>query len=150
VNNFNYLRYCNQNYLGQTTQPPNYSCHLNNTTAEFTWVNSLFSHSTLNITANCSLSQCSSNTQGCRVVQTFCFDYRTQNNHSYCAPASDCSLLTPCQNTCSSNEYVCVVNTCCEPKTRCLPLAFTTFCPQISNLFLTIYKKICNISIHYR
>lgn len=97
----------------------------------------MISHSASNLSTNCSVSQCSTNTHSCHTSETYCFEYRTQNNTIYCAPASLCSILEPCNGTCSSNAFVCVVNSCCEPKQRCLPLLFTTFCPQIRKIAST-------------
>ena len=119
------------NYLGQTTATPNYFCNQNNNTVEFTlsWSN----HSAWNPTSNCSLQQCSgsSNNNSCRSSLTPCFDYRTLNNTSYCAPAIQCSILEPCDNitnTCASNTSVCIVNSCCSSQPICLPLSWTNFC----------------------
>ena len=104
---------------------------MQDTTVEFNYVASTFSHSAFDSRTNCSVAQCNSSNHSCRSSQASCFEYRTQNNISYCAPASDCSILQPCNNTCSSNSSVCVINSCCEPKARCLPLTFTTFCSLV-------------------
>jgi len=120
--------------LGQTTLSSEYTCPANNGTTVFTHVSSTYSHSVLNMQMNCSVSECQTGTHNCRSSQTLCFDYRTQNNVSYCAPAVDCSILEPCNGSCSSNLFVCVINSCCQPNARCLPLAFTTFCPSDSKI----------------
>ena len=119
-----------------TAQSSSYTCSQNSSTVEF----SLFSsfHSAWNSVSNCSLVQCASYNDNCRLSQTPCFDYRTINNTSYCAPASLCSILSPCNNStngCSSNTSVCVVNSCCSPRTVCLPLSWTTFCPMAGQFF---------------
>lgn len=118
-----------------------YTCSANNATAEFSSVAPTFSHSAWNSTENCSLTQCQTSTHDCRSSQTHCFDYRTVNNISYCAPASDCFILEACNGTCSSNLFVCVINTCCRPKARCLPLFLTTLCPSSSktNMIQRLY-----------
>jgi len=121
-------------FLGQTTEPLNYICPLNNTTTEFSLVNVSFSHSAFSNATNCSVSLCSSDNHNCRNSETPCFDYRTQNGVQYCAPAIYCSLLESCNGTCTSSSSVCVINTCCEPNTICLPLAFTIFCPLIGKI----------------
>ena len=67
-----------------------------------------------------------------RISSTPCFDYRSINNQQYCAPASVCSLLQPCHSsnhTCPSNSFVCVINSCCQPRNVCLPIEWTTLCP---------------------
>ena len=100
--------------IGQTTQSSEYFCINNNFTLTFTL--SSFSHSALDYSSNCSLSECN-------------------NNISYCAPACLCSILESCDNitnTCSSNTSVCVINSCCQLKTLCLPLEWTTWCPSAS------------------
>lgn len=119
------------NYLGSSFQFSTYTCPANNETVEFSSVSSVFSHSALNTSTNCAVTQCQSNDYNCRNSQTLCFSYRTQNNTSYCGPAVDCSILTPCNGTCSSNQYACVINTCCQPQGRCLPLFLTTFCQSL-------------------
>ncbi|CAF1407374.1 unnamed protein product, partial [Adineta steineri] len=74
---------------GQTTQLPNYYCTENNVSIQFTLSSS--SHSASNPASSCSLQQCNvnltnSNNDNCRSSSTPCFDYRTINNISYCAP----------------------------------------------------------------
>lgn len=101
---------------------------MNNETAIFSLVPSTSSHSALDISGNCSVARCQSNDYECRNSQTPCFNYRTQNSMSYCAPATACSILSACNGSCSSNMFVCVMNTCCQPQGRCLPLYLTTFC----------------------
>jgi hypothetical protein len=119
-------------FLGQTTETPNYSCSENNFTVKFTYSKS--SHSAWEPTSNCSLLQCdaqSSNDSSCRSSSTSCFDYRTINNTSHCAPGILCSILEPCNNityNCTSNNSVCIINSCCSPQAVCLPLSFTSFC----------------------
>ena len=125
--------------LGQTTQP-NYSCYENNSTVTFTL--SSLDHSAQQTSTNCFLSTCnesSSNNSSCLSSLTPCFAYRSWNNTRYCAPAIDCSILTPCDNVtnqCASNTLVCIVNSCCSPQAVCLPLFVTEICtanPGISN-----------------
>ena len=128
------INYLNSNiYLGQTTtQSSSYTCPVSDVTAQFSAVTSTYSHSALNIQASCSIAQCQSTDDSCRNSQTPCFNYQTQNNVGYCGPAVDCSILQPCNDTCSSNQSVCVMNTCCQPAGRCLPLYLTTLCPMTS------------------
>ena len=95
-----------------------------------------------------SLSKCNND---CCSLNTPCFDYRTIKNQSYCAPASRCSILESCdRNTgeCRSNTSVCIVNSCCTPKTVCLPLSWTSLCPSISKLYVIkyIYIRIKKVS----
>ncbi|CAF1432721.1 unnamed protein product [Adineta ricciae] len=110
------------------------SCALQNNNVEFTL--STASHSASNSTSSCSLQQCittSANNQTCSLSPTPCFNYRTANNISYCAPAIDCPVLQPCNNvtySCASNDSVCIVNSCCSPTAVCLPLLTTNFCPR--------------------
>jgi len=124
----------NQNYLGKLIQSSSYTCDQNDLTIEFSLSSS--SHSAWDSSSNCSLSQCNSNYNNtCSLSPTPCFDYRTINNQSYCALASLCSLLEPCNDTCSSNTSICIINSCCQPKTRCLPLSWTNICPSSSKNF---------------
>ncbi|CAF1343097.1 unnamed protein product [Adineta steineri] len=89
-----------------------------------------------NSTSNCSLQQCNvnlnnSNNNSCLSSSTPCFDYRTINNSRYCAPGILCSILERCDNTtqtCSSNDSVCVINSCCSSQAVCLPLLATQMC----------------------
>ncbi|CAF4099959.1 unnamed protein product, partial [Adineta steineri] len=117
---------------GQTTQLPNYSCSENNATIQFTLSSS--SHSASNSTSSCSLQQCNTslnNNDNCRSSSTPCFDYRTINNISYCAPGILCSILERCDNitqTCSSNNSICVINSCCSSQAVCLPFLATRMC----------------------
>ncbi|CAF3023835.1 unnamed protein product [Rotaria sp. Silwood2] len=117
---------------GQTTSVPNYYCYENNDSVQFTL--SLSSHSAWQPTLNCSLQQCNTSFNDnsiCRSSTTPCFDYRTLNYTSYCAPGILCSILEPCNNTnynCASNTSVCIVNSCCSPQTVCLPLSWLNFC----------------------
>ncbi|CAF3896181.1 unnamed protein product, partial [Adineta steineri] len=116
----------------QTTQLANYSCSENNVSIQFTLSSS--SHSAWNPTSNCSLQQCDISLNGnnnCLSSSTPCFDYRTINNISYCAPGILCSILERCDNntqTCSSNSSVCIINSCCSPQAVCLPLLATQMC----------------------
>jgi hypothetical protein len=123
--------------IGQATPSPTYTCEQNNFSIDFNL--SSASHSAWSSSSNCSLSQCNNNNNNsCRLSMTPCFDYRTTHNVSYCAPASLCSILELCNNitgTCTSNTSVCVVNSCCEPKPVCLPLAWITFCPSTRQFF---------------
>jgi hypothetical protein len=122
----------NEQFLGQTTEIPNYTCNEGDDTVKFTQFSS--SHSASQPASNCSLQQChvsSSNSNSCRSSSTPCFDYRTLTNSSYCAPGILCSILELCDNTtytCASNTSVCIVNSCCSPQAVCLPLQFTNFC----------------------
>ncbi|CAF3979030.1 unnamed protein product, partial [Adineta steineri] len=71
----------------------------NNATIQFTLSSS--SHSASNSTSSCSLQQCNTslnNNDNCRSSSTPCFDYRTINNISYCAPGILCSILERCDN----------------------------------------------------
>ena len=135
--------------LGQTTQPPIYSCVENDSTVFFTLSSS--NHSAQLTSTNCFVSTCNasaSTNSSCRSSLTSCFDYRTLNNTSYCAPGVDCSILTPCDNVtnqCASNTSVCVVNSCCSPRAVCLPLVFTTFCTQ-NSVMLNITGKLFILS----
>ncbi|CAF1002235.1 unnamed protein product [Adineta steineri] len=120
------------NSIGQTTQLPNYSCSENNASIQFTLSSS--SHSAWNPTSNCALQQCNTSLNGnnnCLSSLTPCYDYRTINNISYCAPGILCSILETCDNitqTCSSNTSVCVINSCCSSQAVCLPLLATQMC----------------------
>ncbi|CAF1943851.1 unnamed protein product [Rotaria magnacalcarata] len=110
-----------------STAVPNYYCNA----VEFTLSSS--DHSASKTTLNCSLQKCnvSSNENTCRSSTTPCFDYRTLNNISYCAPGILCSILAPCNNVtynCTSITSVCVINSCCSPQAVCLPLASLGFC----------------------
>ncbi|CAF1065495.1 unnamed protein product [Adineta steineri] len=117
---------------GQTTQLPNYSCSENDVSIQFTLSSSF--HSASNLTSNCSLQQCNTSlnsNNNCLSSSTPCFDYRTINNISYCAPGILCSILETCGNiaqTCSSNNSVCVINSCCSSQAVCLPFLATQMC----------------------
>ncbi|CAF1578477.1 unnamed protein product [Adineta steineri] len=123
------------NSLGQTTQLPNYSCSENNVSIQFTLSSS--SHSAWNQTSNCSLQQCDISSNGSNSFlssSTPCFDFRTINNISYCAPGILCSILEACDNitqTCSSNNSICVINSCCSPQAVCLPVSATQMCERV-------------------
>ena len=101
------------------------------------------SHSAWQSSTNCNMSQCPMNASydnGCRASSTPCFDYRSLNNTSYCAPAVDCSILESCNNIthdCASNSSVCVNNSCCSPQAVCLPLSATNFCKSGSEILST-------------
>lgn len=97
------------------------------------------SHSARDNATNCTLCPCveptNTTNSSCRLSTTPCFDYRTQNNTAYCAPASLCQFMPPCDNTtqqCTSNNSVCVVNTCCGQPV-CLPLWWTSFCQSFQS-----------------
>ncbi|CAF1415661.1 unnamed protein product [Adineta ricciae] len=119
---------------GRTIALASSSCASQSNNVEFTL--STASHSASNPTSSCSLQQCittSANNQTCSLSPTPCFNYRTTNNISYCAPAIDCPVLQPCNNvtySCASNDSVCIVNSCCSPIAVCLPLLTTNFCPR--------------------
>ncbi|CAF4391335.1 unnamed protein product, partial [Adineta steineri] len=106
------------NSIAQTTQLPDYSCDEDDVSIQFALLSS--SHSAWNSISNCSLQQCNISLNGsdnCLSSSTPCFDYQTINNTSYCAPAILCSILERCDNvtqTCSSNDSVCVINSCCS------------------------------------
>ncbi|CAF1482448.1 unnamed protein product, partial [Adineta steineri] len=124
------------NSIGQTTQIPNYSCSDNNASIHFTLSSS--SHSASNSTSNCFLQQCivnsNNNNNSCRSSSTPCFDYRTINNISFCAPGILCSILERCDNitqTCPSNNSICIINSCCSSSQPvCLPLLATQVCER--------------------
>ncbi|CAF1493318.1 unnamed protein product [Adineta steineri] len=123
----------------QTTQLPNYSCSENNVSIQFTLSSSF--HSAWNSTSNCSLQQCNTSLNGnnnCLSSTTTCFDYRTTNNIRYCAPGILCSILEECDNitqACSSNNSVCVINSCCSSQAVCLPLLATQMCKTGTNTY---------------
>ncbi|CAF0885277.1 unnamed protein product [Adineta steineri] len=127
------------NSIGQTTQLPNYSCTENNASVQFTLSSS--SHSASNPTSYCALQQCNTSLNGndnCRSSSTPCFDYRTINNISYCAPGILCSILERCDSitqTCSSNNSVCVINSCCSSQAVCLPFLATYMCKTGTNTY---------------
>ncbi|CAF1034358.1 unnamed protein product [Adineta steineri] len=122
------------NSIGQTTQLPNYSCSENNVSIKLTLSSS--SHSAWNPTSNCSLQQCNTSLNGnnnCRSSSTPCYDYRTITNISYCAPGILCSILERCDNitqTCSLNNSICVINSCCSSQAVCLPFLATQMCER--------------------
>ncbi len=130
-------------FLGQTTEAPNYSCSENDVNVKFTL--SSLPHSASYPTSNCSLQQCivSSNTNdSCRSSSTPCFDYLSYDNNSYCAPGILCSILEACDNitfTCTSNTSVCIVNSCCLPQAVCLPLLLTNLCTRGTD---TLYSNL--------
>lgn len=107
------------------------------------------SHSAWQSSSNCQLLLCnqnsSNNNDSCRLSSTPCFDYRTANNTSYCAPGTLCSLLEPCNNItggCSSNMSVCIMNSCCMPQAVCLPLFLTNLCLSRNNTSEYIILKV--------
>ncbi|CAF1247245.1 unnamed protein product [Adineta ricciae] len=107
----------------RTTEASNYTCDETDTQVEFSL--SVLSHSGQNQLSNCLLQSCnsySSNNGTCRLESTPCFDYRTSNNRSFCAPGIQCSILESCDNithTCSSREM-------------CLPIVTTRFCRRVN------------------
>ncbi len=117
-------------YLGQMTQASQYFCSINNSSVKFTLSSS--SHSAWQPSLNCSLTLCNvSSNNICRSSGTPCFDYRTNTNASYCAPAALCSVMQPCNNItaqCASNTSVCIVNSCCAAQAVCFPLSWTSLC----------------------
>ncbi len=130
-------------FLGQTTEAPNYSCSENNVTVKFTVSSS--PHSASYSTSNCSLQQSivsSSNNDSCRSSSRPCFDYRSLDNSTYSAPGVLCSILEACDNityTCTSNTSICIVNSCCSPQAVCLPLLLTNFCTRGTD---TLYSNL--------
>jgi hypothetical protein len=103
-------------------------------------------HSAWNSISNCSLQQCygsSINNNSCLLSLTPCFNYRTFNNISYCAPGILCSILELCDNmtnTCTSNTSVCIVNSCCSSQPICFPLSSTNLCMLGNDTF---YSSLC-------
>ncbi|CAF4378045.1 unnamed protein product, partial [Adineta steineri] len=130
----------------QTTQLPNYSCSENNVSIQF--ILSSSSHSAWNSTSSCSLQQCflnsnNNNNNSCLSSSTPCFDYRTINNISYCAPGILCSILERCDNitqTCSSNNSICVINSCCSPQAVCLPFLARQMCNTGMNTYCLHFR----------
>lgn len=130
---------CNNSFEGQNTQAPSYSCSIENSNLQFTLWSS--SHSAREAASNCALQSCSgsstSNNHSCYRPLTRCFTYRTAINIPYCAPGFLCSLLDPCDNrtgTCASNTSVCIIDSCCNPPERCLPLASANLCSFATEL----------------
>ena len=118
----------------QTIHSSSYTCDQNDFTIKFRLSSS--SHSSWDELSNCALSPCITTNDRSRSSQISCFDYRTIDNISYCAPASLCSILEPCDNiTCTSNTSVCIVNSCCQTKTVYLPLKWTSLCSSTSQFF---------------
>ena len=102
-------------------------------------------HSAVQPTSNCLLQQChvssNNNNNDCRSLSTPCYDYRTVNNTSYCAPGVLCSILEARNNInykCSSNTSVCIINSCCSPQAVCLPLSWINFCKLGKNTHFTL------------
>ncbi|CAF1365000.1 unnamed protein product [Adineta ricciae] len=118
---------------GPATLASTYSCHQNNVDVQFTL--SIATHSASNPASNCYVQQCNVTSTGnntCSLPPAPCFNYLSINNVSYCAPGVQCSVLELCDNvtnTCSSNNSICIVNSCCSPTAVCLPLSVTNFCP---------------------
>lgn len=115
------------------TEAYTFTCNQNTSSIGFSLLSTF--HSAWNSTLNCTLSQCHvSSNDSCRLSPTPCFDYRSVDDQSFCAPASLCSILESCDNitnTCSSNTSICIVNSCCQPRKVCLPLMFTQLCSSI-------------------
>ncbi len=129
-----YYFYCQS--LGQTTDPTSYTCNENNFNIRIS--RSTSPHSAFDNSSNCSLSQCTNNNNSCLSSNAHCFGYRSINNQSYCAPGSLCSILEPCDNItgqCATNTSVCIVNSCCLPKTKCLPLSLINLCSSASKCY---------------
>ena len=126
---------------GSVIQSSTYSCIENNLQIEYSL--SYSSHSARNLTSDCALSKCNNPNNTCRSSDTPCFNYRNVNNERFCAPASICSILEPCNNItgeCSSKTSVCIVNSCCSTKSVCLPLVWANLCS--SKGILTIVTMI--------
>lgn len=126
-----------QSNLGQTTQASSYYCYENNAMATFSLSSS--THSAWQPILNCTLQKCNltlnSNNQ-CRPSSTPCFNYRTINNASFCAPGIDCSILESCNNvnySCSSNSSTCIINSCCPSQAVCLPSSLKYYCKSGKN-----------------
>lgn len=120
---------------------------MDNTTVGLTFISLFSPHSASNSSAECYLVQCTDNRyNSCRPSQAPCFRYRTASNITYCAPGSLCSLLEPCDNltgSCSSNTSVCIVNSCCTPKSVCLPISWTSLCPSAGQIIENLrYEKV--------
>lgn len=119
-------------FLGQVPSTSSQSCRVNSAAFDFSPTSS--NHSAWQPATNCSLSQCSSSfslNNNCRSSSTPCFDYRTVNNTSVCAPAVLCSLLEPCNNItnqCASDNFVCIINSCCTTQAVCLPVSAASLC----------------------
>ncbi|CAF4693559.1 unnamed protein product [Rotaria sp. Silwood1] len=112
------------------------------------------SHSAWESSSSCSLflynDDTNSNNNSCRSSMTLCFNYHTNNNISYCAPASRCSILEPCDNvtgTCVSDTSVCIIDSCCVPKIVCLPLSWTLLC-SLTKLGSFLRHYFHNIYLH--
>ncbi|CAF0977057.1 unnamed protein product [Adineta steineri] len=124
------------NSIGQTTQLPDYSCSENDVSIQF--ILSSSAHSAWNSAANCSLQQCNvnltNNMNNCLSSSTSCFNYRTINNITYCAPGILCSILERCNNItqiCSSNNSICITNSCCSSQAVCLPFLAAQMCERV-------------------
>ncbi len=128
-------------FIGRATNPTNFSCIESNFHIQFTY--SSASHSAWQPSLDCSLSSCvqslnNSYSSSCLSTSISCFDYRTINNVSYCAPPSSCSILEPCDNItneCVSNTSVCVINSCCIPRAVCLPLLWVSVCRSVFDTY---------------
>lgn len=137
----NYLLELNVLIIGKKLflgQPSNYSCSTDDLNVDFSL--SFLSHSAWESTTNCTLSKCNINSTmntRCYSLSVPCFNYRTINNVSICAPAVECSILELCNNNtsqCTSNTSVCVINSCCSIQAVCLPLSMTSFCSPGNNI----------------
>ena len=144
----------NKRILGQTTLVPNYFCDQNSDSVEFTL--SPLSHSAWKPASNCSLDECvlSFHNNSCRSSTTPCFDYRTLNNTRYCAPGILCSILEACNSTtstCTSDDLVCVINSCCSPQAVCIPASWTSFCALGNKIvYIDEYDPIlCTSLMHF-
>ncbi len=85
---------------------------------------------TLRSSSKCSVNPCTnSSLLNCVSIERVCFDFQTNNGTSFCAPASSCELLDPCDDNgyCTSNTSVCIFNSCCTQPV-CLPLILVNLC----------------------
>jgi hypothetical protein len=85
---------------------------------------------TIRSSSKCSVQLCAySSLLNCTSNEGACFNFQTNNGTSFCAPASSCELLDPCDHNgyCSSNTSVCIINSCCTQPV-CLPLILADFC----------------------
>lgn len=124
---------------GQTTTARDNHCIEMNNEIEFS--QSSLPHSEYQFVLNCSLAKCSLNSNGnnsCKSSSTPCFDYRSYDNNSYCAPGVLCDILETCNNITRScaNGVIGIVKSCCSPRAICLPLIATSFCPLGKESFL--------------
>ncbi|CAF4448156.1 unnamed protein product [Rotaria socialis] len=130
--------------LNQTTRANNYFGYQNSSTVQITLSSS--AHTAWQSTSNCSVQQCNislNNDNNCRSSSIPCYNYLSFNSTSYCAPGILCSILQSCYNvalSCGSNDFVCIVNSCCTPQPVCLPILFTSFCPPGNEI-----REICKV-----